>query len=103
MASKVGNFKKVQHHLKYEVKAMNKFNGFFFAMSRKIIQAAWNEGNLFNPKNVNVHQEGDIQQRMKEKPYLCLGSFIYHFKGVSFPKKGKKDGKDIRQDLKTYH
>jgi len=103
MANKAPNFKKVQQNLKYEVKEMNKFNGFFFAMSRKIISAEWNEGNLFNPKNVNVHQEGDLQKRMKEKPCLCLGSFVYHFKGVSFPKKGRIDGKDIRQNLKTYH
>ena len=103
MASRSPAFKKVQQNLKYGVKEMDKFNGFFFAMSRKIIQAECNEGNLFNPKNVNVHQEGDLQKRMKDNACLCLGSFVYHFKGVSFPKKGRKDGKDIRQSLKTYH
>jgi GT2 family glycosyltransferase len=103
LASKPENFKKVQKSLRSMTKKMNKFNGFFFAMSRKIITAEWDKGNLFNPKNVNVHQEGDLQGRMSEQPTLCLGSFIYHFKGVSFPKKGRKGGKDIRQDLKTFH
>lgn len=103
LVTKPGQFKKVQSLMKPGIKRMNKFNGFFFAMSRKIIKAEWNGGNLFNPSNVNVHQEGDLQSRMKEQPWVCTGSFIYHFKGVSFPKKGRVKGKDIRQDLKKYH
>jgi hypothetical protein len=82
---------------------MDKFNGFFFAMSRGIISAAHSKENLFDPKNTNVHQERDLQSRMKQKPAVCLGSFIYHFKGVSFPVKGTKNGKDVRQNLNIYH
>lgn len=93
----------VQAGLKNTTIKMNKFNGFMFAMSRKIIQSEFNKDNLFNPANTNIHQEGDLQRRLKEKPALCLGSFIYHFKGVSFPKKGVVNGKDIRQNLNLYH
>ena len=97
------NHKKVQSSLKYKTLEMNKFNGFIFAMSRKIITAEYDKNNLFNPGNINVHQEGDLQSRMKTKPIVCLGSFIFHYKGVSFPIKGVKNGKDVRQDLKLYH
>ena len=72
-------------------------------MSRGIISAAHSEENLFDPKNTNVHQEGDLQSRMKQRPAVCLGSFIYHFKGVSFPVKGTRNGKDVRQNLNIYH
>jgi len=102
-ASKPGNMAKVQARLQNRVIKMNKFNGFFFAMSRDIISAAHSKENLFDPKNTNVHQEGDLQSRMKQKPAVCLGSFIYHFKGVSFPVKGTKNGKDVRQNLNLYH
>ena len=82
---------------------MDKFNGFFFAMSRDINTCAYNDKNLFNPKKINVQQESDLQGRLHQKPAVCLGSFIYHFKGVSFPVKGLKEGKDIRQNLNIYH
>lgn len=97
------NLIKVQSGLKNITVKMNKFNGFMFAMSRKIIQSEFNKDNLFNPANTNIHQEGDLQGRLKEAPALCLGSFVYHFKGVSFPKKGIVNGKDIRQNLRIYH
>ena len=102
-ATKHANMGKVQSKLRNQTIKMNKFNGFFFAMSRNIITAAYNKDNLFNPKNTNVHQEGDLQSRMNQKPACCIGSFIYHFKGVSFPQKGTKNGKDIRQNLNIYH
>jgi len=82
---------------------INNFNGFFFGMNRQIISSAYNENNLFNPKLTNVGQETDLLRRLKNKPILALGCFVYHYKGVSFPKKGLKNGKDIRQNLNLYH
>lgn len=102
-ASKPENMMKVQVKLQNRVVKMDKFNGFFFAMSRGISSAAYSAENLFDSKNANVHQEGDLQSRMSQRPAVCLGSFIYHFKGVSFPVKGLKGGKDIRQNLNLYH
>jgi len=102
-ASKPENMVKVQAKLQNRIIKMNKFNGFFFAMSRGISSAAHSSENLFDPKNTNVHQEGDLQSRMKQSPALCLGSFIFHYKGVSFPIKGLKNGHDVRQNLNLYH
>jgi len=98
------NYKIVQNKLNLnKCIPMNRFNGFLFSMSRKIIESQFNEQNLINPKLTNVHQEGDLQRRLKEKPFLYLKSFVFHFKGVSFPKKGLVNGKDIRQNLNIYH
>jgi len=102
--NKPDNYKKIQSKLSNKnIITMQKFNGFIFSMSRKIIDSAFDKDNLINPKLINVHQEADLQRRMKEKPFLCLNSFIFHFKGVSFPKKGLINGKDIRQNLNIYH
>lgn len=102
-ASKPENMMKIQTKLQNRTVKMNKFNGFFFAMSREIITASYNANNLFDPKNINVHQEGDLYSRLKSQPAVCLGSFIFHYKGVSFPIKGIKNGKDVRQNLNLYH
>jgi len=102
--TKPGNHRKIQDMLDNKtIVQMGKFNGFIFAMSRSIIKSEFDKDNLINPKLVNIHQEGDLQRRMKQKPFLCLNSFVFHFKGVSFPKKGIKNGKDIRQNLNLYH
>ena len=105
MAQRPRNYKKVQSKIKYGCKKMGRFNGFLFAMSRNIIKYEWDKDNLFNPGKVNVHQEGDLGGRMKNKenPVVCLGSFVFHFKGVSFPGPGRHQGKDARQFLKLYH
>jgi len=103
LVDKPGNFKRTQERLKSGIKAMKKFNGFMFSMSRSIIQSEYDNMNLFDPSNVNIHQEGDLQKRLKELPHVCLDSFIFHYKGVSFPKKGIINGKDIRQNLNLYH
>ena len=72
-------------------------------MNRNIIPSEFDKENLFNPKLTNVGQESDLQKRLKIKPTLALRSFVFHFKGVSFPKKGLVNGKDIRQNLNLYH
>jgi len=102
-ASKPENMMKVQTKLQNRIVKMNIFNGFFFAMSRGIILSAHSSENLFDPRNTNVEQESDLRARLKQQPVVCLGSFIFHYKGVSFPIKGIKNGKDVRQNLKLYH
>lgn len=97
------NYKLVQQKLLTKEVKMSKFNGFLFAMSKEIIKSEFDSNNLFNPALTNVHQEGDLQSRMKELPVVSLGSFVFHYKGVSFPKKGMNNGKDIRQNLNLYH
>ena len=85
-------------------KTLKRFNGFIFGMNRNIIKYEFDKDNLFNPRNTNVGQEADLGRRLKEPIILSLTSFIYHFKGVSFPKKGKSiNGDDIRQNLNLYH
>lgn len=103
LATDAKNHSKVAARLRGGEKAINRFNGFCFAMSRDIIKCEFNKDNLFNPKNTNVGQESDLGRRLKQKPILSLGTFIYHYKGVSFPKRGLKNGKDIRQNLNLYH
>lgn len=102
------NYQKVQDAInnKGNVLEMDHFNGFFFLMSRAIIKSEFNSNNLFNPANVNVHQESDLESRLINKPLLDTSSFVYHYKGVSFIKKKNATTNikgDIRQDLNLYH
>lgn len=59
-------------------------NGFFFAMSRQIIQFELPDGNLFDPGNVNTKNEEDLCRRLPQGKAVCLRAFIFHFKGKSF-------------------
>jgi len=102
-ANDANNYIEVQKRLTNKEIKITRFNGFLFSVSRKIIQSEFNNDNLINPVLINVGQETDLENRLKEKPTLCLGSFVYHFKGVSFPIKGLKNGKDVRQNLNLYH
>ena len=94
--------KQIEKSKKRSIKILN-FNGFMFGINKKIIVSEFNNTNLFNPKLINVGQETDLQKRLIERPTLALRSFVFHFKGVSFPIKGLKNGKDIRQNLNLYH
>ena len=102
-ANDANNYAEVQKRLTNKEIKITRFNGFLFSVSRKIIESEFNNDNLINPALVNVGQESDLGNRLKETPTLCLGSFVYHFKGVSFPIKGLKNGKDVRQNLNLYH
>lgn len=100
------NQKTVNSHLNKKNIHINRFNGFMFAMSSKIKSCQFNKEFLFNPNKINVGQESDLGQRLQLnniKPILSMKSFIFHFKGVSFNKKGLVNGKDIRQNLNLYH
>ena len=59
-------------------------NGFFYAVSRKIIKYELPDGNLFDASLINIGNEDDLCRRMpSEKKYVCIKSFIYHFKAVT--------------------
>ena len=94
--------KQIEKSKKSSIKISN-FNGFIFGLNKKVTASEFNSNHLFNPKLTNVGQETDLQQRLKEPPTLALKSFVFHFKGVSFPIKGLKNGKDVRQNLNLYH
>lgn len=85
--------------LKNENVKMGIFNGFFFGMNKNIVKAAFNDTHLFNPKNINVHQEDDLGRRLKniEAPVVNIGSFIFHYKAVTLTNQSN------RNKLEEYH
>lgn len=58
------------------------WTGFMMCMSRGIIEHERDDGNLFDPKNINVGNDDDLAKRVQA--HIALGSFVYHYKGVSF-------------------
>lgn len=58
------------------------WTGFCMCLSRIIIDVEREDGNLFNPANINTGNDDDLAKRVRA--YIALGSFVYHFKGVSF-------------------
>jgi hypothetical protein len=103
MAQDPANHIKVNTLIKNEVIRIKNFNGFIFAVSKRITASQFSNGHLFNPALTNVGQESDLRPRLKEQPLLVKGSFFFHYKGVSFPVAGIKNGYDIRQNLNLYH
>ena len=102
------NIKEVQATLekKYDkaglVELKTTFSGFFFGMSRNIVSYEYSQDTLFNPNNINIHQESDLMSRLRRKnqfPKLCLTSYVFHYKGIST---NGVPGKD-RNDLGRYH
>jgi len=105
------NYQLVQNKIhKLNMKRLNKlspirikkFSGFFFLMSKEIINYEYSKDILFNPQNINVGNEDELNERvLKNGSYslLCKRAFVFHFKGVSF----KGDLDDERNDLSRYH
>ena len=63
------------------------FNGFAFLMNKDIIKYEHDKENLFNPKNINVGNEDDLNERMSshnEYATLCKTAYMYHFKDATF-------------------
>lgn len=79
---------------------LRKFNGFFFALSRAIIEDEFQPDLLFNPENINTGNETDLYRRSRQKPVLCPTAFIFHYKAVSCFVDGEKDE---RNNLRKYH
>lgn len=66
------------------------FNGFFFALSSRVKQAAFADNLLFDPAHYNLDQETNLLRRMSNlNMSLCVhkGTFVYHFKGATIPVK----------------
>lgn len=64
------------------------FNGFFFALSPRVKEAAFSEQHLFDPSNIVLHQERDLAERMRaKKMQICFhrGAFVFHFKASTIP------------------
>lgn len=66
-----------------KIKDIEYINGFFFSINRSIIAYEYSENQLFNPKSVNVGNEDELCQKVKEPIGVVLNSYIFHFKGVS--------------------
>lgn len=85
----------------------NKFNGFAFAVSKKIANAEYSKDVLFNPNNLNVGQESDLMSRLFKcnyRPVLCNKSFLFHYKGVTlYNNEDTKRNPNKRNNLNYYH
>ena len=76
------------------IKMTKCYNGFFFGVNREIIQHEHSANHLFNPDLINLHQETDLYERMKTNgtfPYLCIDTFIFHYKAKTIGVYGKVD------------
>ncbi len=58
------------------------WTGFCMCLSRIIIDVEREDGNLWNPANINVGNDDDLAKRVRA--YIALGSFCWHAKGISF-------------------
>jgi glycosyltransferase involved in cell wall biosynthesis len=85
---KAGDYS-VSHLQKLQDKSFRDFDklevcwtGFCMCFSRGIVSFEREDGNLFDPRNINVGNDDDLASRVTA--HLALGSFVYHYKGVSF-------------------
>tara|TARA_R110001583_G_scaffold43557_2_gene138624 strand:- start:8224 stop:9009 length:786 start_codon:yes stop_codon:yes gene_type:complete len=88
---------------KFDPIRMKHFNGFFFMMSRDICQYEREDGNLFDPKFINVKNEDEFNWANlipnNDFPMLCKTAFVFHWKGVSFTKAGIKYNNNLKEHL----
>jgi len=106
-AGRTGNYQLTQDKLEKENQNDPKchiklFSGFFFGMNKNIKQFEFNKNQLFNPRNITVHQESDLSNRLRRKKNsitLCKQAFIFHYKGISC---SGVQGRN-RNDLTKYH
>ncbi len=78
---------------------MKHFNGFFFMMSRSVIQYDREDGNLFDPEFLMTKNEDEFNWKVllpnDDHPALCRSAYIFHFKGVA---KGSSFGPETTLD-----
>ena len=67
----------------------NFFHGFLMAFTRDILVNELPDGNLFNPTNINVGNEIELNVRFKGKKGIALDAFIYHHKGITLNKRNR--------------
>lgn len=95
------NYQLIQDQLLYNKKELTKnnnlyivdpvrmkmHNGFFFMFSRKMIEYEREDGNLWDPKFINVKNDDNLNWEVlipnNEFAFLCKTAFVYHFKGLS--------------------
>ena len=78
------------------------FHGFCFGFTKEISIAEFDDKHLFNPKNINVHQEEDLYRRLEKnniRPHVCTGTYVHHYGSKTLPYLGQVDGQDSRQLL----
>lgn len=73
----------------HAVEIPDHINGFFFCLNKDIKKYQLADGILFDPKNINTENEIELCRRIQEPKVVCIRSFIFHFKGVSFQDYGK--------------
>jgi GT2 family glycosyltransferase len=97
------NYQEVQDSLlPLNTVRISPFNGFAFGMNRDIIDFELPDGNLFDPKNINVGNEDELNSRIVaggKSALLCTRAFIFHFKDVTFNYHKHK----IHRDNLTYY
>ena len=84
------NLQLIQDNNPKKFSGVKEWTGFCMCFSRGIFEYELPDGNLFKPENINVGNDDDLARRVKA--YVALGSFVYHFKGVSFD--GKITGRN---------
>jgi len=71
---------------------LKNWTGYCMCFSRGIIDFEHSENNLLDPLTINVGNDDDLKKRVQ--CYLSIGSFVYHYKGVSFDGKIKRKERD---------
>lgn len=82
-----------------EYRPITWMHGFCFGLNRKIIDCELDENHLFNPNNINCHQEGEFYPRITKKGFksrVCLSCFVFHYTSKSLPYRGQINGQDSR-------
>lgn len=83
---------------------MKMHNGFFFMMSRGLIKYERADGNLWNPKFINIKNDDDLNWKIlipnNEFAFLCRTAFVYHFKAASITGDRKLANSDRWRELR---
>lgn len=85
-----------------ECKSIPWVHGFCFGMNRDAIICEHDDEHMFDPKNINCHQEPAFLKNIVHhnfKSMLCLSCFVYHYGSKSLPYKGQINGIDSRNVL----
>jgi len=75
---------KIQDLLSVGFKRVPSWTGFCMCLSRTITVVERDDGNLWDPANINVGNDDDLAKKVQA--YVALGSFLWHYKGRSFNK-----------------
>ena len=84
-----GHYQRVQDYLtglaleRGSVRELPYVNSFVIGMSRRAREFELPGGQIFDPRNVNVGNEDEFCARVTDKKYVCITSFVFHFKGVT--------------------